>query len=184
MRSGETRSDEPGNLTPATRVAVSEATGTASIGQLRTRSYRFDDEMDLLILNDLRGPSRIELGFVLGSFRFVLGSFFEAFGDSKALLGFVFAFRAYPPGGPAISGVHREPRARQSGVYVALYVARSLPPWSGRSGSSGHGFGRPARRLSQHGAARNESVRGRNGRAAGLKASSALRLLSEQMEQC
>jgi hypothetical protein len=46
----------------------------------------------------------MHLGFVLGSFRFVLGSFFGTFVDSTALLGFVFAFRAYPRGGRRSDG--------------------------------------------------------------------------------
>ena len=58
----------------------------------------------LLILKDLFGPLRIDLGFVLGSFSFVLGSFFATFADSKALLRFVFENMAYPRGGAGVQG--------------------------------------------------------------------------------
>ena len=48
---------------------------------------------------ELHDSFGIELGFVLGSFRFVLGSFFCSCVDYKRLLGFVFAIRPTPPGG-------------------------------------------------------------------------------------
>jgi hypothetical protein len=71
--------------------------------------------MPVLILKDLLDAPLVEPGFVLGSFRFVLGSFFRTFIDFKRLLGFVFAFRVYPPGGTVRIHLLKDETSRHQG---------------------------------------------------------------------
>jgi hypothetical protein len=81
----------------------------------------------VLILNDLGDSERLESRFVLGSFRFVLGSFFRTFVDSKQLPRFVFAIRVLPPGGCP------KPLRSRSGPVMRALSSHTASPVAGRA---------------------------------------------------
>jgi hypothetical protein len=69
---------------------------------------------------DSEALERLVVALTSGSFRFVSGSFFHVFIDSKQLLRFVLAFRAIPPGG-ALRTCRRTSSPRGSNASATLH---------------------------------------------------------------